>query len=225
MQYENSSWHRRALTWTLVTVGLVATGCRGEDISNDCELQGQAFFQETSQEVTELLSPVPERGPFPVALQLTEDGVNRLLGGAVADQDVPFTGTLPLGPATATFEPESEPVIQFAEIGGCPNCILFSLDFGIALSSGNNAISSGVGKVELSIPMRLDADEAAAKSTLIADYSQAKVRHLELFVYGIDSTEHDTLTGALKVLLTENIQLHFGPVSLLEIASWHIGLG
>lgn len=209
----------------LGALGLATLGCRGTDISNDCELQGQAFFQQTQTEVSDLLSPVPDRGPYPVALQLTEEGVNRLLGGAVANQDVPFSGTLPLGPATADFEPESEPVIEFASIPGCRSCILFKLDFGISLYSGNNPISSGVGKVELSIPMRLDADEAAGKSTLVADYSKAVVEDLDLFVYGIDSDEHTTLAGALEILLTENIQEEYGAVDLLEIGSWQIGAG
>ncbi|MEX1365419.1 MAG: hypothetical protein AB1Z98_19995 [Nannocystaceae bacterium] len=220
-----STSRRAALPWTLAALGVLTSGCRGEDISNDCELQGQAYFQRVQQEAVDLVTPVPERGPYPVALQLTEDGINRLLGGAIADQDVPFTGTLPLGPALADFEPESEPIIAFADVPGCRNCILFTLDFGISLYSGNNPISSGPGNVTLSIPMRLESDETAGVSTLIADYSQAKVEDLFLFVYGIDSTEHDTLTGALKVLLTERIQEEFGAVSLLEIGSWQIGEG
>ncbi|MCA9686635.1 MAG: hypothetical protein KC457_31000, partial [Myxococcales bacterium] len=188
-----------------------------------CETRGQEFFQRADTEVTPLLSPVPSKGPFPVALQLTEDGVNRLLSGAVSDQDVPFTGNLPLGPAQAHFEPSSEPVIEFADLPRCRNCILFSLRFEIELSSGDNPISAGPGEVKLSIPMRLESDEASGVSTLVADYSQAKVEDLYLSIYGIDSEEHETLTGALKVLITEQIQEDFGPVALLEIGSWTIG--
>lgn len=217
------SW---ALLGLAVSLGGCADGCRGEDISVDCETRGQEFFRQSEQEATPLLSPVPDKGPYPVALQLTEEGVRRLLGGAVADQDVPFTGSLPLGPATATFEPEGDPLIEFADIAGCRNCILFSIDFAIQLSSGNNPISSGVGNVKLSIPMRLEADEAAGVSTLIADYSQAEVYEPPfLVVYGINSEEHTTLAGALQVLLTEQIQEDFGPVSLLELGSWTIGEG
>jgi hypothetical protein len=200
-------------------------GCRGEDISVDCETRGQEFFRRAEQEVTPLLSPVPDKGPYPVALQLTEEGVRRLLGGAVADQEVPFTGTLPLGPATAAFEPEGDPVIEFADVPGCRNCILFSIDFGITLSSGNNPISSGVGEVKLSIPLRLEADEAAGVSTLIADYSQAEVLDLFLVVYGINSEEHTTLAGAMKILLTERIQEDFEAVELLDLGTWVIGEG
>jgi hypothetical protein len=200
-------------------------GCRGEDIDFDCETRGQEFFQRTEQEVTPLLSPVPDRGPYPVALQLTEEGVRRLLTSAVADQEIPFTGSLQLAFATATFQPESDPILSFAEVPGCRNCVVFSLDFGLDLASGDTPISSGPGHVELSIPLRLEADESSGVSTLIADYSKAKVEYLKLFIYGIDSEDHDALTGALEVLITERIQEQFDAVSLLELGSWVIGQG
>lgn len=225
MPRPTSSCRRIALPGGLAIASMLALGCRGEDLSNDCDYQGQVYFQTVEQEVTELLSPVPDRGPYPVALQLTEEGMNRLLGGAVADQEVPFSGSLPLGFATAEFEPESDPVIQFAEVPGCSNCILFGLDFGISLYSGDNPISSGPGTVQLSIPMYLVSDEATGVSTLLADYSQAKIQDMFLFVYGIDSTEHEVLSGALQVLLTERIQEQFGSVELLQIGSWQIGEG
>jgi len=203
----------------------VLGGCRGEDISVDCETRGQEFYRRTEQEVTPLLSPVPDRGPYPVALQLTEEGVRRLLGSAVADQEVPFTGSIALAFANATFYPESEPVIEFSDTLGCRSCILFSLDFGVDLASGDNPISSGPGEVKLSIPMRLEADEAAGKSTLIADYSQATVEDLRLYIYGIDSANHEALTGALEVLMTERIQEDFAATPLLELGTWVIGEG
>lgn len=222
MPSTRSSWNRPSACWALAAAGLL-WGCRGEDLTQDCETRGQEFFRRTEQEAKPLLSPVPAKGPYPVALQLTEEGVNRLLGGAVVDQDVPFTGTVPLGPAQASFEPEGDPVIEFADLPGCRNCILFSLAFGIDLASGNTPISSGVGEVKLSIPMRLESDESAGLSTLVADYGQAKVEDLFLVVYGINSEEHTSLTGALEVLLTEQIQEDFGPVNLLEIGTWTIG--
>lgn len=211
--------------WALAIASVLALGCRGEDLSNDCDYQGQVYFQTVEGEVTDLLSPVPDRGPYPVALQLTEEGINRLLGGAVADQEVPFAGTLPLGFATAEFEPTSDPVIELTDLPTCRRCILFNLQFNIDLYSGDNPISSGPGNVTLSIPLRLESDEAAGESTLLADYSQAKIESMFLFVYGIDSNEHEVLAGALAVLLTEQIQEQFDTVELLKIGSWQIGEG
>jgi hypothetical protein len=238
MHSTTSPWYRAPFRQALATFGLLLAcsggsggasggggGCRGEDISVDCETRGQEFYRRAEQEVTPLLSPVPNRGPYPVALQLSQEGVRRLLGGAVADQEVPFTGQLQLAFATATFEPESAPLIEFADLPRCRNCILFSLDFGIALASGDSPISSGPGRVKLSIPMRLEADEAAGVSTLIADYSKAEVLDLQVVIYGIDSTNHDALTGALKVLMTERIQEDFEAVPLLELGTWVIGQG
>ncbi|MCA9649296.1 MAG: hypothetical protein KC501_05270 [Myxococcales bacterium] len=219
------STSRRVEPWALAIASVLALGCRGEDLSNDCDYQGQVYFQTVEGEVTDLLSPVPDRGPYPVALQLTEEGINRLLGGAVADQDVPFAGTLPLGFATAEFEPTSDPVIELTDLPTCRRCILFNLQFNIDLYSGDNPISSGPGNVTLSIPLRLESDEAAGESTLLADYSQAKIESMFLFVYGIDSNEHEVLAGALAVLLTEQIQEQFDTVELLKIGSWQIGEG
>lgn len=219
------STSRRVEPWALAIASVLALGCRGEDLSNDCDYQGQVYFQTVEGEVTDLLSPVPDRGPYPVALQLTEEGINRLLGGAVADQEVPFAGTLPLGFATAEFEPTSDPVIELTDLPTCRRCILFNLQFNIDLYSGDNPISSGPGNVTLSIPLRLESDEAAGESTLLADYSQAKIESMFLFVYGIDSNEHEVLAGALAVLLTEQIQEQFDTVELLKIGSWQIGEG
>lgn len=225
MRMTTSSWCNAPLPWVLAGAGVLLGGCRGEDISVDCETRGQEFFRRAEQEITPLLSPVPDRGPYPVALQLTEEGVRRLLGGAVADQEVPFTGALQLSFATATFYPEDEPRIEFSEQSRCGNCILFSLKFGIDLSSGNNPISSGPGEVQLSIPLRLEADEAAGVSTLIADYSKATIEDIAFTIYGIDSEEHDALTGAVKVLMTEHIQEEFEAVPLLDLGTWVIGEG
>ncbi len=207
----------------VASLTLLAASCRGDDIANDCETQGQAFFNRTQTESRPLLAPVPGNGPYPVALQLTEEGINRLLGGAIADQDVPFTGTLELGFATADFEPESDPIIEFAEESQCQRCILFSIDFAIELRSGSSPISSGKGTVKMAIPMRLESDEATGSSTLIADYSQARVDSLELTIFGINSENHATLRGTLEVLLTRNVRENFGTVELLELGSWTIG--
>lgn len=205
--------------------GLALTGCRGEDLPIDCDNQSTKFRKQMESEEQPLLSPVPSEGPYPVAFQLTEDGVNRLLGKKINDADIPFTGSLPFGPASFEFEPESDPEIRFRELPGCPNCLVLSLEFQVQLQNAGDPLSTGFGSVELSIPMDLVADEDAGVTSLVADYGRVKIEEMELNVYGFSSDEHMQYAGAIQVLLTERLQDEFGQVELLSIGSWSIGDG
>ncbi len=209
-----------------VFVGAIAlTGCRGEDLPIDCDNQATKFRQQMEAEELPLLAKVPEEGPYPVAFQLTEEGVNRLLGKKVNEADIPFTGTLPFGPAGFEFEPESDPVIRFADLPGCPNCLLLTLEFQVQLLNAGDPLSTGFGAVDLSIPMELIADEAAGETTLVADYGRVNIEDMSLSVYGFSSEEHMQYAGAIRILLTEKLQDEFGQLELMSIGSWTIGDG
>lgn len=208
---------------------LAATGCRGKDISFDCEEQRMKFNDRALAEEDELAASIPTKGPWPVAMQITVDGLNRLLVNVI-DDDVPFTGTvpfgvLPQGPADASFSPTSAPEIRFESIPNCRDCVVFHLSFGVSLSSPNMPLSAGAGFTDLYVPLRLDVDEAGATSTLVAEYGKAKIGEWYLSVYGFDSETHTMLAGALKLLMAEQIAENFGDIELLEIGSWDIGNG
>jgi hypothetical protein len=164
-----------------------------------------------------------------VGLQIGADGLNRLLA-SVIDEDVPFSGTvpfglLPTGPADAQFEPTSVPRLSFEPISNCKDCITFHLDFGVQLSSEGQALSSGVGFVDLYVPLRLESDASTGTSTLIASYGDARIGEWYLSVFGFDSEEHEILSGALKLLLAEQIAENYDDIELLELGSWQIGQG
>jgi len=212
-------------------VGLLALavgGCRGEDISFDCENQRQRLNDRALEEERPLIE-VPNEGPYPVGLQIGADGLNRLLA-SVIDEDVPFSGSvpfglLPTGPADAQFEPTSVPRLSFEPTPNCKDCITFHLDFGVQLSSEGEAISSGAGYVDLYVPLRLESDANTGTSTLIASYGDAKIGAWKLVVFGFDSEEHEILSGALKLLLAEQIAENYGDFELLDLGSWQIGQG
>jgi hypothetical protein len=213
---------------SLAGIIALSTGCRGEDLSFDCENQAMRFLS-TSEDENNRLVEIPSQGPYPASMTLTEDGLNRLVE-SIIEEDVPFTGTvpfniLPQGPGDAAFEPESAPRIVLREVRGCPNCVVFALDFTVGLSSGNEPLSTGVGFADLAIPMYLESDEASGTTTLIADYSEARVDDWYLAVYGFDSDTHTKLSGALQLLLEERIAEDFGRVELLQLGSWNIGTG
>lgn len=212
----------------LATLAVVLGGCRGADISFDCADQRQRLDDRADEEERPLID-VPERGPYPVGLQISADGINRLLQ-SVVDEDVPFSGTIPFGllpqgPADAEFEPTSIPVIEFAETPGCANCVVFHLDFGVQLTSEGAPLSAGAGFVDLHVPLVLESDAASGITTLVAKYGDAKIGPWKLVVFGFDSDEHEILAGALKILMQEEIQTSYEDVKLLELGSWQIGKG
>ena len=209
-------------------LALATAGCRGEDISFDCENQRQRLNDRALEEEQPLVD-VPARGPYPVGLQISADGINRLLAGVV-DEDVPFTGTvpfgiLPQGPADAEFQPTTAPRLSFAPTPGCKGCVVFHLDFGVQLTSEGTALSSGAGFVDLYVPLRLESDAATGTSTLIASYGDARIGEWYLSVFGFDSETHTVLAGALKSMLQDQIAESYGEVELLDLGSWQIGQG
>lgn len=217
-----SSWSRIALP--AVALSLSLAGCRGESLEQDCDRQSRQFAEQVEEETNPLV-PIPEDPPFIVAFQLTEDGVNRLLGKKVNEADIPFTGELPFGPAGFSFEPDSEPVIKFAELPRCRNCLLLGLEFKVQLSNAGENLSQGYGAVDLAIPMELVADEATGTTTLVADYGRVEVENMEMVVYGFSTDDNQQYGGAIQILLTERLQEEFGQVELLSIGSWQIGDG
>jgi hypothetical protein len=204
-------------------------GCRGGDIEFDCENRAMAFLREA--EAKELpLRDIPETQPYPVALTLSEAGLNELVKGIISE-DVPLAGTvpfavLPQGPGELKFETEALPTVVLREVRGCPNCIVLHIDdFGVGLTQEGDPLASGSGFADLAVPLVLQHDAAAGTTTLVADYSQAKIDAWSLSVFGFSSEENPNLAGALKLLLEEEIQANFGPIELLSTGSWSIGAG
>jgi hypothetical protein len=204
-----------------------AGGCRGPDESwdYDCAVQEPQFRAAAEREGT-LLAPIPNGGPYPVAIKLSEQGVNKLLEGVVG-QDVPFTGELPFvwytGPGTLQFTPTTKPVIELESLEGCPTCVQYSFEFStVLIGSSGQPEGAGVGSVKFRIPLELvpKGDDA---TVLIADYSRLRVQDLYLNAFGLEPDEHPGLIGALRLFMEKKIQENYGPTELLTLDSWEIG--
>jgi hypothetical protein len=209
----------------------VLTGCRGEDLEFDCENQRARFDERTTKEEKPLAAEVKADGPWPVAMQLTGEGVNKLLV-SVIDEDVPFSGQVPFGAlgspgggAVADVSPTNIPTVILRDVPGCPDCVVLKLDFSLQVSDSLSDISAGVGYADLIVPLRLDVDEAAGVSRLVAEYGNSKIGDWYLSVYGFDSEQHTMLGGALKILMNEQIAANFDELVLLEVGSWQVGEG
>lgn len=206
---------------------LAAAGCRGPDESwdYDCAVQEPEFRAAAEREGL-LLEPVPNGEPYPVAIKLSEQGVNDLLEGVVG-QDVPFTGELPFvwytGPGTLQFTATSEPVIELESLEGCPTCVQYSFDFStVMIGVSGEPEGAGVGSVKFRIPMELEpkGDDA---TVLVADYSRLRVQDLYLNAFGLETEDHPGLVGALGLFMEKKIQENYGRTELITLDSWEIG--
>jgi len=213
-----------------LALGLMASvgGCRGEDVSIDCENQTMAFLREVDGEDRQLRD-IPESGPFPVTMTITEDSLNRLVEGII-DDEVPFAGSVPFGvlpegPGEAEFEASGVPNVIIREVVGCRRCVVLRVNFGVRLDQEGDPLSSGSGFAEIAVPLTLEANEAEGTTTILANYAEAFIDDWYLSVYGFDSDKNETLAGALKILMTEQIQQNFEPLALFSIGSWSIGEG
>ncbi len=213
-----------------LTLGVMASfvGCRGEDLSFDCENQAMNFLRTVDAEDRELRD-IPDNGPFPVTMTITEESLNRLVAGII-DDEVPFAGTVPFGvlpegPGEAEFEANDVPVVIVRDVVGCRRCVVLRVTFGVRLDQEGDPLSSGSGFADIAVPLELEANEEEGTTVVLANYSEAFIDDWYLSVYGFDSDKNETLAGALKLLMTEEIQANFEPLALFSIGSWEIGRG
>jgi hypothetical protein len=213
-----------------LALGVMASfvGCRGEDLSFDCENQAMNFLRTVDAEDRELRD-IPEDGPYPVTMTITEESLNRLVAGII-DDEVPFAGSVPFGvlpegPGEAEFEANDVPTVIVRNVVGCRRCVVLRVTFGVRLDQEGDPLSSGSGFADIAVPLELEANEEEGTTVILANYSEAFIDDWYLSVYGFDSDKNETLAGALKLLMTEEIQNNFEPLPLFSIGSWEIGRG
>jgi len=212
--------HRILLPWILALSA--SAGCRGKDLSLDCDYQFEQFTEEAGREGG-LLDAPPDGGPYPVAVVVSETGLDRLVK-AVVGESIPFAGNVPLAGFDATFEPKGEPQVRILDVPGCVDCIFFDVEFYMSLADGGGGISSGVGSTRLGIPLYLTPGDGDVME-LWADYDALRIETLDFVVYGFDSAEHEALAGAMRTLLEEKIHEQYDPTHLLDFEPWRLGTG
>ncbi len=204
------------------TFALSLSACRGADREFDCSYQAERFEAAAEKEGV-LLSVVAETFTYPLAMMISEEGINRLLGGVVGD-DVPFASEMQLGPARVKFTPLTAPVIDVVSIPTCNQCVLFSLEFkfGVVQGDPEEGLTAGLGDAYMAIPIRLrERDDGSA--ALVALYDEATVSKMDLNANGIDSEDFEAISGALALLATDIVREQYGETELLVIGSLDIG--
>ena len=200
-----------------------ASCVRGEDKELDCTVQSAAF-EESYKNDGKLLKDIPDRKSYPMAMVLTESGLNRLLTETV-EADIPFNSEIPFGPLTLNFNATSDPKIFIERVPYCSRCLVFKVDFSFGLiNSDGEGQGSGLGKAVVTIPLSLIQNDDGT-SSLMANYDKLTVDDLPFTAMGIKSEDEPGLQGAFEVLLTEQLRTNYKPTELLRLAPWSIGNG
>lgn len=200
-----------------------ASCVRGEDTSLDCTVQSEAFMASYAGQ-GELLADIPDQRSYPMALVLTETGLNKLLTETVGGK-VPFDSQVPIGPLQLNFNATSDPRIFIERIPYCGRCVVFKVDFSFGLiNNDGEGQGSGLGKAVVTLPLSLQQNDDGT-SSLMANYDKLTVDDLPFITMGIESKDQPGLQGAFEVLLTEQLRAAYGPTELLRLAPWTIGDG
>ena len=215
---------KRTTALGTAVVGMLAGGlssCRGEDREFDCSAQQEAFEAAYADDGV-LLDKVTEDNTYPMAMVLSEEGLQRLLNGLVG-ADVPFASKLNIGPFSINFVPKAAPVIEMSEVPNCSKCVLFSLDYNFGLLDGDDEpAGAGNGKAQIAIPLDL-RQNADGSSSLIAIYERATIRDMPFNTMGFKSADHPGLEGALEILATEALRAQYPTTELMHFEPWTIG--
>ena len=195
--------------------------CRGPQPELNCD-ERLAQYESVAAGEGVLLDAIPDAPTFPMALVISEEGVNKLLFG-VSGKEPPFASDLSLGLGKMHFEPTSPPVVELVSVPNCSRCVVFSMDFSFAIVNNNDeSQGAGVGKVQLSIPIRLEAIEGDT-TALVAHYEEATVLDMPFNVMGVNSTDLPNMQEALEILVTEKLREQYGPTELIRFNPWSIG--
>lgn len=214
-------------TWITCCIGALAgslvAACPGpEPEAFDCEAQDEAFRASYADDGV-LLPEIPDKPSFPMALVLSEVGINTLLTGVVGG-NVPLASDLDLGLLRIAFEPVAKPTISIVKVPNCARCVLFHVDFAFQIETGDDPGGGGIGGADVAIPLRLQQNEDGS-SSLVAGYELARVNNINLNSMGfvVDEEQHANVQGLFEILITEALQKQFGTTELLHFEPWAIG--
>lgn len=196
---------------------------RGERIVENCDFFNSQY-EDTIAGDGELLPDYPDKSSFPMALVISEEGVNKLLFGVTGSM-VPFASALDLGLGELRFTPTSDPVARLVSEPGCSRCVDFSFDFSFELlNNGESSQAAGVGSAALRIPLSLEPVAGEDDTTaLVAHYEAATAGPPGISVMGVKTEDFPNLDAALGILITEKLREQYGPTEVLRFAPWSIG--
>lgn len=162
--------------------------------------------------------------PYPMAVVLSQDAVNKLFA-AVADADLPpltIADTLLGIPISVTLDPQL-PLIQIGGVNNCVTCLFSSLGFGLNVSVAGVGVG-GTGAAAFQFPLFVEANGLESTS-FFAQLGQSEFVDISLQIDGIPN-EYMGLVNQLAVMGANAIMTNeYGDTKLFDLNAWEVGDG
>ena len=187
----------------------------------DCQSQRANYQYAESQEGI-LIDQIPNQGPYPMAMVLSQDAVNKLLWEMLDHELPPISVTDPITTLTLTAYPEL-PMIQIESVNNCHGCVITDMNFGIEVSFFGISVA-GSGGITVSLPIEL-VPNGNASTILVAGMDRATFLDIDLNIMGLDSNQSQLVESIMEEYATLYIRQEFGATNLITLNSWDIGNG
>jgi hypothetical protein len=168
-------------------------------------------------------SEVPQIEPYPMAMVLSQDAVNKLFA-AVASAEIPdiVLEDNSLVPVKLTLSP-ALPLIQVGGEGLCVSCLLTEVGFGIGVEvAGVGASGAGAGRFQF--PLFMDP-QGLENTAVMAQFGQSTLLSVNLTVDGLSDSIMDVIEPMVANAVTGLIRNQYGDTKLFDIKAWEIGDG
>lgn len=220
--------HRRLASTGLAYVLAFGAACdlesciRGDQQELDCSDRQKAFEDIAAGEGI-LLDAIPDKASFPMALVISELGIEELLKGITSDTNPVAGGNLQLFGLNLEIVPKKTEIELTSELDKCSRCVIFAVDFSVqAITDGGTSQLAGTGKSKISIPLRLE-ELGGDTTALVADYDKMTIIDLTMSAMGFITAEYPEFERALEIKLTEMIREQSEPIQLMRFEPWTIG--
>jgi hypothetical protein len=227
----NGAPYRWLLVAALALIG--ALGVAGCELGGGAECTGASGqYQELVKVEGALQTELPEQGPYPMALVVSQDALNRLFA-AVASANLPPL-TLQdsiLGVNVGVTIRPNLPLIEIGQALQCPECILTSMDLGLDFIVGSSVVPA-VGKARYAFPLGMRAN--GLKSTkVLGSFEKSQFLNLSIEIAPGSLGGAEALINQAVSLFEPQIadyvsglvRTELGEQELFELDSWDIGDG
>ncbi|PJB39062.1 MAG: hypothetical protein CO108_17960 [Deltaproteobacteria bacterium CG_4_9_14_3_um_filter_63_12] len=211
------------LTAAFAMVAGLFSGCNLTQ-NSDCVSHSSNYEASLIDEGALAAEAPPEGVPYPMAIVLSQDAVNKLFA-AVANADVPpltIGDTIGGVPLSVTLDAQL-PLIQVGGVNGCLTCLFSSMGFGLSVNVAGVAVG-GTGAAAFQFPLFVQ-DNGLESTSFFAQLAQSEVVGIDLQIDGIPSAYMAPVNGLVTMAANAIITNEYGDTKLFDLNAWEVGDG